>query len=143
LNVSVFFTTGYTQEAKAGEQTAETEQVFNPKTRMASGAESHVSPYFLVTIYAVLFAGGGYCVYLLSKKKMLGGFTISKTNKAIKIIETTMLGNRQFLVLVECEGEKFLLGVGNGFINKISSIGTRIEDLKFDSDLAKELERTS
>lgn len=88
-------------------------------SELVGKSEKTVSPYFLTVVYAILFIIGGTIVFVLYKKKMLSGFGPLNTNKNVKIIETSMLGNRQFLVLAECENKRVLLGVGPGFINKL------------------------
>ena len=108
-------------------------------SEIAGKSESIVSPYFLTVVYAVLFIIGGIVVYVLYKKKMLSGFGPLNSNKNIKIVETSMLGNRQFLVLAECEDKRVLLGVGPGFINKLIDYPSNMND-DFTKTLEKQLE---
>lgn len=96
------------------------------------------SPYFLISVYAFLFIAGGIAFYVLYKKKMLSGFSGLNSNKNIRVIETSMLGNRQFLVLAECMNRKVLLGVGPGFITKLSEFGS--DHSEFENSFNKELQ---
>jgi hypothetical protein len=38
------------------------------------------------------------------------------------------LGNKQYLVVVEYDGQKILLGVGPGMINKLCYLGSAFEE---------------
>lgn len=69
-------------------------------------------------IYLALLAASGIAIIQLSKK---GRFVsaLGKSKGKLQIEETKVLGNKQFLVVVNYEGEKILLGVGPGMINKL------------------------
>jgi flagellar biogenesis protein FliO len=69
---------------------------------------------------------------------MLSGFSGLNSNKNIRVIETSMLGNRQFLVLAECMNRKVLLGVGPGFITKLSEFSS--DHSEFENSFNKELQ---
>jgi len=71
-----------------------------------------------------LFIGGSYL--------LKNGFTVfqpkAKGSRKLAVMETRMLGNRQFLVVAEYEGRKMLLGVCPGRIDLLSELGNRADD---------------
>lgn len=71
-----------------------------------------------IVVYLILLAIIGAVVLHFFKQ---GGFTrrIGNKGKLLKVTETHMLGNKQFLVVVEYGQHKVLLGVGPGMINKL------------------------
>ena len=69
-------------------------------------------------IYIVLIGGGLYVYWRLSGRKFSRRGGLGKKAE-INICETRMLGNRQHLVLVECDGRRLLLGVGPGTISHL------------------------
>jgi flagellar biogenesis protein FliO len=60
-------------------------------------------------------------LYYLNKKGFLGRFRSPSTGR-LKIKDQIMLGNRQFLVVVEYDTREVLVGVGPGFIRQVSDL---------------------
>jgi flagellar biogenesis protein FliO len=60
-------------------------------------------------------------LYYLNKKGILGKFRSPSTGR-LKIKDQIMLGNRQFLVVVEYENREVLVGVGPGFIRQVCDL---------------------
>lgn len=82
-----------------------------------------------IFIYLALLAAVGFVVLRFFKQgKFMSG--IMKKSGNLKVCETHVLGNKQFLVIVDYEGQKILLGVGPGMINKLCYLnGTPEEKL--------------
>lgn len=65
----------------------------------------------------ILCAIGVVVVYFFKQGKFVRG--MSNSGNKLKICETHVLGNKQFLVVVEYGKQRVLLGVGPGMINKL------------------------
>lgn len=89
-------------------------------------AELESGPSFgVVVAYLGLFCGAGYFVWRYIKKGSLSPARPDGSN-GIHITDTKSLGNRQYLVVVECDEQRMLVGVGQGFINHLCFLdGTR------------------
>jgi flagellar protein FliO/FliZ len=74
----------------------------------------------LVLVVAVLLAGAG--AWVLFKRRAGGGFLPGRAERKLQIEETRSLGNRQYLVVTEYEGKKFLLGVTPGQIQLLTPL---------------------
>lgn len=77
-----------------------------------------------VIIYLILLIVIGYAILQLSKKGRLFN-KISKEGGKLQILETRMLGHKQFLMVVDYDGEKVLLGVGPGMISNLCRLGVQ------------------
>ena len=87
---------------------------FAPATVRATGEPAGNLPGLAVSflLLLALCAGG---IYLLRRQ---GGFTpVGKGQRKLVVSESRSLGNRQFLVVVEFESERVLLGVTPGKID--------------------------
>jgi flagellar protein FliO/FliZ len=87
-------------------------------TPISSGAGISLLGYALTIVVlagagvAVLFRGGG-----------MGGFRgMAKGPRKLNVEETRALGHRQYLVVAEYEGRRFLLGVCPGSIEYLSGL---------------------
>ena len=82
----------------------------------------------LITYFVVLvvFAAGG--IYLIKRGLPLRGAKSSENH--LQLLETKMLGNRQFLVVVRYQDNKMLLGVGPGQIQYLCPLDSADEDLE-------------
>lgn len=72
-----------------------------------------------VFLFIVALSIGGYILIHITKR---GGLPLSSKKRRdgrLNICETRMLGNKQFLVVVEYGSRKVLLGVGPGMINHL------------------------
>lgn len=81
---------------------------------------SSVFPLVGYVIVFGLLAGAGWIIV----KKAKTGRPFGKSEGKLHIRESRMLGNRQFLVVVEYEDSKLLLGVGPGRIDLLSPLVT-------------------
>lgn len=79
-----------------------------------------------VFVYLVMLGVlGAFFVYYFKRGKFsIGG--AGKSNK-LKIAETRALGGKQFLVVVEYEDHKILVGVGPGMMQKICDLEKKKE----------------
>lgn len=71
-------------------------------------------------LFAVVAAGAGG--WLLWKQRQNSGSIAGKDGRKLSITETRGLGNRQYLVVADYEGRKFLLGVCPGRIDLLSPL---------------------
>ncbi len=72
----------------------------------------------VLAAYLGLFSGAGYFIWRYFKKSSLSPQRARGSN-GIHLTDTKALGNRQYLVVVECDGQRMLVGVGQGFINHL------------------------
>ena len=56
-------------------------------------------------------------------QRLLGGFAPADSERRIRVAETLSLGSKQQLLLVICDGERFLVGAGGGSIGSITPLG--------------------
>lgn len=77
-----------------------------------------------IVVYLLLLAAiGAVILHFFRQGKFIKG--LRRKGSALKVLETHMLGNKQFLVVVEYEENKVLLGVGPGMINKLCFLDDR------------------
>ncbi len=116
----------------------ETQKIFTPSATAgepvpttyapSKGAEMSLGTDLLVILVMLGVLAG--VAWWLKQKLSLGG-ALQKKAKAdgLKVLETKMLGNRQFLVVVEYGRQRMLLGVGPGLINHLCFLeGAHDED---------------
>lgn len=95
----------------------------------------------VVTILGYLIIVGGLCVaawYLFKRGVIRKPFSSSEGK--LKVAESRMLGNRQYIMVVEYEDKKILLGVGPGKIDYLTSLDGYKSDFP---KIEPELERVS
>jgi len=82
----------------------------------------------LVVYFVVLLAlaGGGF--YFLKRGLPLRGKKNGESR--LQLLETKMLGNRQFLVVVNYDDNKMLIGVGPGQIQYLCPLDSADDDLE-------------
>jgi len=73
---------------------------------------------FVLGTLAVVTGGAWYWV----KRRGAGPLGLARGERKIQIEETRSLGNRQYLVVAEYEGSKFLIGVTPGQIQLVSPL---------------------
>lgn len=73
----------------------------------------------LLLVLALLLAAGGAWVLIQRRQ---GGPLASRTEKRLQIAETRPLGNRQYLIVADYEGQRFLLGVTPGQIQLLTPL---------------------
>jgi len=76
---------------------------------------------FTILGYVVIFGGLAFAAYYLVKRGLIRK-PFSKGEGRLRIAESRMLGNRQFLMVVEYDDQKILLGVGPGKIDYLTSL---------------------
>ena len=79
----------------------------------------HDSSRSLVFVVALLLAAGGVWVLIQRRKSGPGG---GRNLRRLQIDETRPLGNRQYLVVADYDGKKFLLGVTPGRIQMLTPL---------------------
>jgi len=102
---------------------AETEDTQSPAAEGIFESSSASSVILSMLGFVLLF---GACVvggWFLFKRGFLKK-PFSKDGGKLKVAESRMLGNRQFLMVVEYEDNKILLGVGPGKIDYLTSLNT-------------------
>jgi len=80
------------------------------------------------------------CVFFLYKKGYIGKLRNTSVGR-LKIKDQLMLGNRQFLLVVEYESREVLVGIGPGFIRHVCDLdgGIQAASGKFEETLADNL----
>jgi flagellar protein FliO/FliZ len=98
----------------------------SPSTLIATekGPDSRQLIVYFVVIVAL--AGGGF--YFLKRGLPLRGSRGGANH--LQLLETKMLGNRQFLVVVKYEDSKMLLGVGPGQMQYLCALDSADDDLE-------------
>lgn len=87
-------------------------------TTLANGGGISLLGYLLTIL---VLAGAGIAV--LFRGGIMGGFRgIAKGPRRLNVEETRALGHRQYLVVAEYEGRRFLLGVCPGSIEYLSGL---------------------
>ena len=104
-------------------------QILTPSARAVEQAEKAsakaeakpgVSATALIAVAAVIVLGG---YFLIRRMKGSIGSRLTQTSKgAIDICRTRTLGGKQYLVVVQVEGRRMLLGVGPSFITKLTDL---------------------
>jgi flagellar protein FliO/FliZ len=89
----------------------------------AANKSSSGSSYLLVL--AVVLAGAGAWVML---QKRRGNALLTRGPKKLQVEETRPLGNRQYLVVANYDGKKFLLGVTTGQIQMLAPLESSVEE---------------
>ncbi len=122
--------------AIAQDETADQSQVVYPKSVSEEADSGSIdAPYtdlmpegssfmgMIATIIGFLIILGGMAVvaWYLFKRGVIRKPFASKEGK-LKIAESRMLGNRQYIMVVEYEDNKILLGVGPGKIEYLTSL---------------------
>jgi flagellar protein FliO/FliZ len=72
-----------------------------------------------VLVVALLLAGTG--AWVLLQRRKTGALT-GKGSRKLQVEETRPLGNRQYLIVAEYEGKRFLLGVTPGQIQMLTPL---------------------
>ena len=86
----------------------------------SSGASS-IGMFVTVLGYVIILGGVGIVVWFLVKRGVIRQ-PFAKGEGKLRIAETRMLGNRQFIMVVEYEDQKILLGVGPGKIDYLTNL---------------------
>ncbi len=74
------------------------------------------------SLLVAALALGGAGAWFLIKRRTAGLHGIAKGERKIAIEETRSLGNRQYLVVADYEGSKFLIGVTPGQIQMLAPL---------------------
>lgn len=123
----------YAEENKVGD-------VLMVKGTEATAVGPHSSAELIGRIFiylALLAAIGVAVVYFFKQGRFVRG--MRNNGNRLKICETHMLGNKQFLVVVAYGKEQILLGVGPGMINKLCFLDTPEEGVLVGKDGKKPL----
>lgn len=106
--------------AAAGPRSSET--IIYPKNEAEQAKpavpDTHDTSRSLILVVAFLLAGGG--VWLILQRRKAG--PVGGRGRKLQIDETRPLGNRQYLVVADYEGKKFLLGVAPGQIQMLTPL---------------------
>jgi flagellar protein FliO/FliZ len=82
-------------------------------------AREHDSSRSLILVVALLLAAGGVWLTVQRRKAGPGG---GRGGRKLQIDENRPLGNRQYLVVADYDGKKFLLGVTPGRIQMLTPL---------------------
>lgn len=92
-----------------------------PMDNLFAGGKSAAGMIVTVLGYAIILGGLGVAAWVLFKRGVLRK-TFKGGEGKLRVAESRMLGNRQFLMVVEYEDHKILLGVGPGKIDYLTSL---------------------
>ncbi len=102
------------------------EFVYQPKPSVLPNAE--VS-YFKVTfIYACLILAGSWVAYRFFLKGRLSSSLKSPPQSYLNILETRIIGLRQYLMVVDYKGQKILIGTTPDSIQYLCALDLQSED---------------
>jgi flagellar protein FliO/FliZ len=87
--------------------------------RPATAPEGDSSRSLILVVALLLAAGGAWLMLQKRKAGPAGG-----RGRKLQIDETRPLGNRQYLVVADYDGKKFLLGVAPGRIQMLTPLDT-------------------
>lgn len=111
--------------------TAESESIIYPRGESTARKDSPllgndrpgVSGPFTWVLALALIGGGAWLFW----KKRTGG-PLGGAGRKIQIEETRPMGNRQYLIIAQCEGKRFLLGVTPGRIDVVSPLDPKTSE---------------
>ena len=123
---SVLCLLGLMVSARAAEPAAKDDPVIVPRTAgvgepAAAGRTGGTSPVLLVVASGAAAAGG----WLLWRQRRAPGGLAGREARKLAVVESRGLGNRQYLVVADYDGQIFLLGVCPGRIELLSELGAR------------------
>ncbi len=81
----------------------------------------------VLMIGAILSGGAALFAYQLIRRGRIK-LPMGSSESGLRLNETRMLGNKQFLVVVEYGGQKMLLGVGPGFIEHLCYLDSSLSE---------------
>lgn len=87
--------------------------------RATAATKSGDSNYALIVLAAAAAAAGGW---MLWRQRRTPGGIAGREARKLTIAESRSLGNRQYLVVADYDGKKFLLGVCPGSISMLQSL---------------------
>jgi flagellar protein FliO/FliZ len=98
----------------------------SPSALFTAAPRKDSTQLVLYFVALVALAGGG--LFLLKRGLPLRG--LRNGENQLNLLETKMLGNRQFLVVVKYEDSKMLLGVGPGQIQYLCPLDSADQDME-------------
>jgi flagellar protein FliO/FliZ len=91
----------------------------NSSSSAAVNGKAGETSHAYVVMVAFLLAGAGAWVLIQRRK---GAPIVARGSRKLNVEETRPLGNRQYLVVANYEGRKFLLGVTTGQIQLLANL---------------------
>lgn len=92
-------------------------------TGLFTGEGSSIGMIVTIFGYVIILGGLALAAWFLFKRGLIRK-PFSNSEGKLKVAETRMLGNRQFIMVVEYEDQKILLGVGPGKIDYLTNLNT-------------------
>lgn len=122
IRIGVLCLLAWGWRAQAADPTPKEQVIFPRSAAGAAGAESRAeapaSGKALVALAVVCAAAGGWLLW----RRRQGEAMAAGGGRKLKVVETQSLGNRQFLVVADYDGRKFLLGVCPGRIEMLTDL---------------------
>lgn len=141
-------TTSPVPEQSSVSNTGGTQKLYTPARRTDSGSQrafkepALFEPTQWIAPIVVLIILVGTMIFL--KQKGYFGINRHLSEGKLRIKDQIMLGNRQFLVVVEYAEKEILVGIGPGFINRVCTLSEEPKSTetpgKFDDLLEDEIE---
>ena len=109
----------YPKSSQTEEEASAVESV--PYSGLLDNGASPIGMVITMLGYVVILGGMAVAAWFLFKRGLIRK-PFSKTEGKLKVAESRMLGNRQYIMVVEYEDSKILLGVGPGKIDYLTSL---------------------
>ena len=93
----------------------------SPYSDLVSESSSSVGMVVTILGYLIILGGMAVAAWFLFKRGVIRKPFANSEGK-LKVAESRMLGNRQYIMVVEYEDNKILLGVGPGKIDYLTSL---------------------
>ena len=102
-------------------------KVFSPNEKLITDQsvnKKEIRPFSQITQIILFLLFLTMVAYLIVRKHKRGDLLSlnKKKNSQLKILETKLLGNRQYIILIEINGTKKLIGVSHNQINSLGSL---------------------
>lgn len=102
-------------------------KVFSPNEKVIADQsvnKKNISPFSQITQIILFLLFLTMVAYMIVRKHKKGDLLSinKKKNSQLKILETKLLGNRQYIILIEINGTKKLIGVSHNQINCLGSL---------------------
>jgi flagellar protein FliO/FliZ len=108
---------------KSPEKPASPDQIIYPKNSperpVNAPVEKSSAGSTLIVLLAIVLAAAG--AWILFQRRQSGPLA-ARGQRKLQVEETRPLGNRQYLVVANYDGKKFLLGVTPGKINMLTAL---------------------
>jgi len=111
------------------------QRIFNPQRNAANNLQggapqepasgsSSLAMMLQALFFISVLGAGAYLFVQYKRKPNVASRASGRSVEGLRVMETRMLGNKQFLVVVDYSGQRMLLGVGPGLIRHLCELPT-------------------